>query len=76
MKRIWGVRIKNIKKGFNELKDRFSKSKITEIRKDLCRIENKKNLSTPKIKETEKTLLKLEKDLSKLKKYYDYNYVK
>ena len=33
---------KKSKKKFNELKDRFSKSKIKEIRKDLYEIENKK----------------------------------
>ena len=41
-----------------------------EIRKDLYRIE--KNLSTKKIKGIEKNL-KLEKKLSKLKNYYDYD---
>ena len=53
-------RSKNI---FNELRDRLSKPKIKEIRKDFYRIENKK-----KIKELEKNFLKLEKSLSKLKK--------
>ena len=40
------ARIKNIKKYFNVLRDRFSKSNIKKIRKDLYRIENNKNLST------------------------------
>ena len=40
------ARIKNIKKYFNVLRDRFSKSNIKEIRKDLYRIENNKNPST------------------------------
>ena len=44
------TRIEKIKNGFNELRDSF-KSKREEIRKDLYKIENKKNLSTPKIKE-------------------------
>ena len=60
-------RIEKIKKDFNKLRDRLSKPKIWEIRKDLYRIENKK------IKEIQKNLLKLEKSLSKLKKYYDYD---
>ena len=64
---------KKSKKKFNELKDRFSKSKIKEIRKDLYEIENKKNLSTLKIKKIEKNFLELEKNLSKLKNYYDYD---
>ena len=40
------ARIKNIKKYFNVLRDRFSKSNIKEIGKDLYRIENNKNPST------------------------------
>ena len=40
------ARIKNIKKYFNVLRDRFSKLKIKEIRKDFCRTENNKNPST------------------------------
>ena len=39
---------------------------------NLCEIENKKNLSKSKIKEIEENLYELEKSLSKLKKYYDY----
>ena len=61
------ARLENIKKDFNKLGDRISKSKIKEIRKDLFGIEKKK------IKEIEKNLVKLEKNLSKLKKYYDYD---
>ena len=60
------VKIEKIKKDFNKLRDRLSKPKIKEIRKDLYRIENKKNLSMQKIK-------KIEKNLSKLKKYHDYD---
>ena len=62
------ARIERIKKDFNKLRDRFFKSKIKEIRKDLYRMENKNNLSTTEIKEIEKNLLKLEKNLSELKK--------
>ena len=40
------ARIKNIKKYFNVLRDRFSKLKIKEIRKDFYRTENNKNPST------------------------------
>ena len=36
------ARIKKIKKDFNELRDRLSKPKIKEIRKDLYEVENKK----------------------------------
>ena len=36
-------RIKKIKKDFNKLRDLLSKPKIKEIRKDLYKIENKKN---------------------------------
>ena len=42
---------------------------MKEIRRNLY--ENEKNLFTPKIKEIEKNL-ELEKNLSNLKKYYDY----
>ena len=43
------ARIKKIRKGFNESRGRF-KPKIKEIRKNLCEIENKKNLSKIKNK--------------------------
>ena len=48
------AKIEKIKKKFNKLKDRLSNLKIKDIRKDLYRIENKKNLSTTTINETEK----------------------
>ena len=38
-------RLKKIRKDFNELRDRFSKSQIKEIRKNLYDIKNQKNLS-------------------------------
>ena len=66
------AKIEKIKKKFNKLKDRLSNLKIKDIRKDLYRIENKKNLSTTTINKTEK-IWKLEKNLSKLKKYYNYD---
>ena len=46
------AKIERIKKDFNKLRDRLSKSKIKKIRKDLYRIENQK------IKAIEKNLLK------------------
>ena len=57
------ARIEKIKRDFNELKDRFFESTIKEIRNNLYRIENIKNLSTRKIKGIEKNLLKLENNL-------------
>ena len=42
------ARIQKIKKDFNKSRDRHSKPKIKEIRKDIYKIENKKNLSTQK----------------------------
>ena len=65
-------RIEKIRKEFNESRHKFSKSKITEIRRNLYEIENEKNLFASKIKEIEKNL-ELEENLSKTKKYYDYN---
>ena len=53
--------------------DRFSKTKVKEIRRNLNETENKNNLSTPEIKEIEKNLLELEMDHFKPKKYYDYD---
>ena len=38
-------RLKNIRKDFNELRDRFSKPQMKEIRKNLYDIKNLKNLS-------------------------------
>ena len=53
---------------------RFSKSKKkNEFRRSLYNIKKQKNLSTAEIKETEKNLLELEKSLSSLKRYYDYD---
>ena len=51
--------IKNIREDFNELRDRFLKPKIKEIRKILYKIENQKDLSKSKIKEIEQNLIKL-----------------
>ena len=58
---------------FNGSGHKFSNSKINKLRRNFYEIENKKNLSAPKIKEIEKNLLELEKNLSESKKYYDYD---
>ena len=38
------ARIEKIRKEFDEARDKFSKSKINEIRRNLYEIENEKNL--------------------------------
>ena len=67
------ARIEKIRKEFNESKYKFSKLKIKEIRKNLYEIENEKNPSESKIKEIEINLTELEENISKTKKYYDYD---
>ena len=47
--------------------------KIKEIRKNIYEIENEKNPSESKIKVIERNLTDLEENLSKTKKYYDYD---
>ena len=47
--------------------------KIKVIRKNLYKTENEKNLSESKIKEIERNLTELEENLSKTKRYYDYD---
>ena len=49
--------IEKIRKKINESRDRFFKSKIKEIRRNLYEIETNNNLSTPEIKEIEKFFL-------------------
>ena len=49
------------------------KAKNKKIRKNLYEIKNKNNISNSKIKEIEENLFELEKNLSKLKKYHDYD---
>ena len=66
-------KIKEIKKKFSELRHMFSKSKINKFRKSLYEIKNHRNLSTPEIRETEKSLIELEKSLHDLKKYHSYD---
>ena len=65
--------IEKIKKEFNESRYKFSKLKIKEIRKNIYEIENEKNPSQSKIKVIERNLTDLEENLSKTKKYYDYD---
>ena len=60
---------RDIRKDFNELRDKFLKPKIKEIRKNLYEMENKKNLSVSKTKVIEKNLFELQKILSKLKSF-------
>ena len=60
------ARVEKSKKDFNKLKDRLSKPKVKEIRKDIYRVKNKKIFSTQKLE-------KIEKNLSKLKKYHNYD---
>ena len=67
------ARIEKIRKEFDESRYRFSKLKIKEIRKNLYEIENEKNPSESKIKEIERNLTDIEENLSKTKKYYDYD---
>ena len=68
------VKIEEIKKSVNGLRDRLSRSKITKIReKKLHKIENKENLSTLEEEKIKKYLTKLEKSPDKLKKYYNYD---
>ena len=55
-------------------KTNLSKRKIKKVKKDFSELRyGLKNLFTPEIKETEQSLLELEKILSQLKKYYDYD---
>ena len=67
------ARIEKITKEFNESRQEFSKSKINEIRKNLYEIENENNLFESKIKDIERNLTELKENLSKTKKYYDYD---
>ena len=56
------ARIVKIRKKFNESRNKFSKSKINEIRRNLHKIKSEKNLFEPKIKEIEGNLTELEKN--------------
>ena len=67
------ARIEKIRKEFNESRHKFSKSKINEIRKNLYETESEKNLFGSKIKEIERNLTELEENLSKTRKYHNYD---
>ena len=67
------ARIEKIRTEFNESRQKLSKLKINEIRKNRYKIESEKNLFELKIKEIERNLTELEENLSKTKKYYDYD---
>ena len=73
---IISARIKKIRKDLNKLKHRLLRWKINEIRKNLCKIENIRNLSKSKIKTIEKYVTKLEESLYNFKKYHDYDDIK
>ena len=66
-------KIKKIKNDFRELRYGFSKSTIKKFRRSLYNIKKQKKFSAPEIKETEKNFHELEKSLSSLKMYYDYD---
>ena len=65
--------MKMIKEKVNELRERFYKPKIKEIRRNPYDIENPKNLFASKTKEIERNLFELEESLFKPRKYYDYH---
>ena len=67
------ARIEKIREEFNESRHKFSNLKTNEIRRNLYEIENEKNLFASKIKEIERNLTELEENLSKTKRYYDYD---
>ena len=67
------AKIEKIRKEFSKSRYKFSKLKLKEIRKNLHGIENEKNPSESKIKAIERNLTELEENLSKTKKYYDYD---
>ena len=67
------AKIEKIGKESNESRYKFSKLKIKEIRKNLYEIEYEKQPSESKIKDIERNLTEIEENLSKTKKYYDYD---
>ena len=80
-------KLKKLRKDFDELRYKFSKKEIKEYRKTFYVAKNKKYLSEPEIKKTNKSLTKLKKSLrfKKLRSNidsvdyedlgnYDYNY--
>ena len=73
---LYKKKTKDIKEEFNELRYKFSKSKMNQIGRILYDIKNLKDLSKPKRKKIEKVLIELEESLFKLKKYYDHDDIK
>ena len=68
---LYKKKIRDIRKDFNKLRDKFLKPKIKKIRRSLYEIENKKNPSKSKIKEIEQNIIELGESLFKPNKYYD-----
>ena len=67
------TRIEEIREEFNASRHKFSRSKTNKIRRDFYETENKKDLSASRIKEIKEDFLKLEKNMSKSKRYYNYD---
>ena len=66
-------KLKEIEKGFSELRHKFSEEEIHKFRKSFYNIKNHKNLYTSEIREAEKNLVELEESLQ-FKKFYDDDY--
>ena len=67
-------KLKEIKKGFSELRHKFSQKEIDKFRKSFYNIKNYRNLSTVEIREAEKNLISSEESLwSKKFKGDDHN---
>ena len=62
-------KLKKLRKDFDELRHKFSKKEIKEYRKAFYVAKNKKYLSEPEIKKTDKNLNELEKSL-RFKKFH------
>ena len=67
------ARVEKIRKEFNESRYKFAKSKINEIGRNLYENKNKKKCFALRMGEIEKSLDELERNLSKTKRYYDYD---
>ena len=67
-------KLKETEKDFKELRYNFSKKYIDKHRKSLYNIKNHGGIYTPKIRETEEDLSKLEESIQSIKLFYDtYN---
>ena len=67
----YNAEIEKIRENFNELRDRFSRSKIKKIINKIYKIENNENFYKKGRKTIERYLTELGKSLHKFKKYYD-----